>query len=48
MSPEYQGEPVPSMMCPLVMTRSKGRSAAKARVVRISKKAGVRQRVAVM
>ena len=23
-SAEYQGEPVPSMMCPLVMTRSKG------------------------
>src|SRR5580698_5988562 len=35
MSPEYQGEPVPSMMCPLMMTMSKGASAAKARVEKI-------------
>jgi hypothetical protein len=35
MSPEYHGEPVPSMMCPLVMTRSKDASAANAKGKRI-------------
>src|SRR6266853_31706 len=53
-SPEYHGEPVPSMMCPLVMTRSKGpstgpltaRSAAKEQIAKSSRKASERRAVA--